>query len=77
MIGMQLHPPAMGFEFIEDGHSHCAVEYFSSGISGMYKNTVWMDRDADPRMRLVLAAAMTAVLELKCNEPPPEPADQK
>jgi len=77
MLTMDFHPPAMGFEFIEDGRSLCAVEYFSSGIAGMHKNTVWMDRTADLRMRLVLAAAMTAVLELKCQEPPAELPDQK
>jgi len=71
-LGMQFRPPAMGYEFIEDGRSLCAVEYFSSGISGMYKNTVWMAKSADPRLRLVLAAAMTSVLELKCQEPPSE-----
>lgn len=69
-LAMQFRPPAMGYEFIEDGRSLCAVEYFSSGISGMYKNTVWMDMSADPRLRLVLAAAMTSVLELKCQEAP-------
>ena len=67
-LGMGFHPPAMGYEFIQDGHSLCAVEYFSSGISGFYKNTVWMDRSADSRLRLVLAAAMTSVLELKCEQ---------
>jgi len=77
MLGMHFHPGAMGYEFIEQGHSLCAVEYFSSGISGMYKNTVWMDKSADPRLRLVLAAAMTSVLELKCQELPSEPAEQK
>ena len=76
-LGMQFHPGAMGYEFIEDSHSLCAVEYFSSGISGMYKNTVWMEKSADPRLRLVLAAAMTSVLELECQELPTEPADQK
>jgi hypothetical protein len=76
-LAMQFHPPAMGYEFVEDGRSLCAVEYFSSGISGMYKNTVWMDKSADPRLRLVLAAAMTSVLELKCQEPPSDPPAQK
>lgn len=66
-LTMGLRPPAMGYEFIEDGRSLCAVEYFSSGISGLFKNTVWMDKSADPRLRLVLAAAMTSVLELKCE----------
>ena len=76
-LGMQFHPPAMGYEFIEAGHSLCAVEYFSSGISGMYKNTVWMDKSADPRLRLMLAAAMTSVLELKCDQPPSEQPAEK
>lgn len=67
-LTLQFAPPAMGYEFVEDGHSLCAVEYFSSGISGQFKNTVWMHRNADPRLQLVLAAAMTAVLELKCAE---------
>ena len=43
----------------------------------MYKNTVWMEKSADPRLRLVLAAVMTSVLELECQELPTEPADQK
>src|SRR5262249_51950922 len=76
-VAMQFHPPAMGFEFVEAGRSLGAVEYFSSGISGMYKNTVWMAKDADPRMRLVLAAAMTAVLELECQEQPAEESAEK
>jgi hypothetical protein len=75
MLGFQFRPPAMGYEFIEDGRSLCAVEYFSSGIYGWYKNTVWMDMSADPRLRLVLAAAMTSVLELKCQ--PSGPSVQK
>jgi hypothetical protein len=76
MFAMSVHPPAMGYEFIEGGRSLGAVEYFSSGISGMYKNTVWMNRSADPRLRLVLAAAMTSVLQLKCEALPTEPPDQ-
>jgi hypothetical protein len=64
-IGMSFKPPAMGYEFVENGRSLCAVEYFSSGLAGFAKNTVWMDRNADPRLRLVLAAAMTAVLQLE------------
>jgi hypothetical protein len=75
MLSIEFHPPAMGYEFVEDGHSHCAVEYFSSGASGQYKNTIWMNKSADPRLRLVLAAAMTSVLELKCQEIPYDPDD--
>ena len=64
-VGMSFRPPAMGYEFTENGRSVCAVEYFSSELAGPAKNTVWMDRTADPRLRLVLAAAMTAVLHLE------------
>jgi hypothetical protein len=64
---MQFSPPAMGYEFVEGGQSLCAVEYFSSGISGSHKNTIWMRKNTDPRMELVLAAALTSVLELECT----------
>ena len=75
-LSLQFAPPAMGYEFIEDGQSLCAVEYFSSGVSGSFKNTIWMHRSADARLQLVLAAAMTAVLELECAalQGPAEPA---
>jgi hypothetical protein len=77
-LKLQFAPPAMGYEFIEDGRSLCAVEYFSSGISGSFKNTVWMSRDADARLQLVLAAAMTALLEFECAtmEGPAGPAEK-
>jgi len=64
-LSMSIHPPAMGYEFVENGRALCAVEYFASGLAGSAKNTVWMDRNADPRLRLILAAAMTAVMQLK------------
>ena len=76
-LGLQLAPPAMGYEFIEDGRSLSALEYFSSGLAGAHKNTVWMRRGADARLQLVLAAAMTAVLELKCAEGGPELPDRE
>jgi len=65
LLTMSVHPPAMGYEFVEDGRSLCAVEYFSEGLAGSAKNKVWMDRNADPRLQLVLAAAMTAVLQME------------
>lgn len=63
----QFIPPAMGYEFIEDGQSRCALEYFSSGLGGSHKNTIWMRRSTDARLQLVLAAAMTAVLQMQCT----------
>jgi len=75
LVTMTFRPPAMGYEFVEDGRSLCAVEYSSSAVARAFKNTVWMDRNADPRTQLVLAAAMTAVLQLKIQdaEAPAEP----
>jgi len=67
MLSMALRPPAMGYEFVEDGRSLCAVEYLSTALAGPLKNTVWMNRNLDPRMQLILAAAMTAVLELEAE----------
>ena len=63
MLMLSVNPPAMGFEFAEDGRALCAVEYFSAGFGGSHKNTVWMDRNLEPRLQLVLAAAMTALLQ--------------
>ncbi|MGH7741150.1 MAG: hypothetical protein ACRENS_03925 [Candidatus Eiseniibacteriota bacterium] len=73
-LSMSVRPPAMGYEFVEEGRPLCAVEYFSTALAGPLKNTVWMSRGADPRMQLVLAAAIAAVLELKseANEAPAE-----
>jgi hypothetical protein len=78
-LKLQLAPPAMGYEFIEDGRSLCALEYFSSGLSGSFKNTVWMSRNLDARLQLVLAAAMTALLEFECTaiEGPAGPVEQE
>ena len=64
---VSLTVPAFGFEFVEDGRSLGAVQYCggsSGGPAGMYKYVVWMRRDLDARMKLVLAAAMTTILQL-------------
>jgi len=57
---------AAGYEFIENGQSLCALQYFG----GTFGNTtlVWMLRSLDTRTRLMLAAAMTAVLQMKSME---------
>ena len=65
LLGISVHPPSMGYEFLEDGRALCAVEYFSAGLGGSHKNTIWLDRTADPRLQVVLAAAMTAVLQME------------
>jgi hypothetical protein len=55
-----------GFEFFESKHSICALQY--SGPFGMNKNIVWIYRDFDPKMKLILAATATAILQLKLTE---------
>ena len=51
--------PAVGYEFFEDGRSLGAVQY--SGVQPA--QFVWLDRTLDARTKLLLAAAMTAVLQ--------------
>ncbi|HEV2669778.1 MAG TPA: hypothetical protein VGU74_01690 [Gemmatimonadales bacterium] len=54
-------PPAIGFEFVEGGRSVGAVQYF--GGSNALNRFVWIDRSLDARTKLILAAAMTAILQ--------------
>ena len=54
--------PALGYEFLEDGRSLGAIQY----IGGLWRPAqfVWLDRNLDARTKLLLAAAMTAVLQV-------------
>jgi hypothetical protein len=54
--------PALGYEFVEDGRSLGAIQY----IGGLWRPAqyVWLDRNLDARTKLLLAAAMTAVLQV-------------
>jgi len=54
--------PALGYEFIENGRSLGALQ-FSGGLFGI-TYLVWIDRSLDRKMKLILAAAMTAALQL-------------
>jgi len=55
--------PAMGFEFIENNIPLCAVQYFGGGILGTFnKNYVWIDKNIEPEMKIILAAAMSAIM---------------
>jgi len=56
-------PPALGYEFVENGQSLGALQFFS-GAAGRAP-IVWIHRSLDARMKLILAAAMTAVLQVK------------
>ncbi len=55
--------PALGYEFIESGQSLCAVQYFSGSFD--FTQVVWMHSGLDARTKLILAAAMTAVLQVR------------
>ncbi len=57
--------PALGYEFSEDGMALGAVQYFGGGILGANKDIVYLRRDLEPRTKLLLAAAMTAILQAK------------
>jgi len=57
--------PALGYEFIENNKSLGAMQYFGGGALGYNKNIVWLRSDLDERMKLILAAAMTSVLQFK------------
>lgn len=56
--------PAKGYEFIENGKSLCAVQYYGGGMMGMNKNIIWLRSDLDPKEKLMLAAAMTALMQV-------------
>ena len=57
--------PALGYEFKENNESLCAVQYYGGGALGSNKNIVWIKSELDPRMKLILAAAMTSLMQLK------------
>src|SRR6185312_13595217 len=57
--------PAAGYEFIEDGKSLSALQYAGGGLLPTNKNIIWLNNALNPKMKLVLAAVMTAILELK------------
>jgi len=40
-----------------------AVQFYGGGIAGLNKNIIWIHRGLETKMKLMLAAAMTAVLQ--------------
>jgi len=56
--------PAKGYEFIENGKSLCAVQYYGGGMMGMNKNIIWIRSELSPEEKLILASAMTALLQV-------------
>lgn len=56
--------PAKGYEFVEDGKALCAMQYYGGGMLGSNKSIIWMRSELDSREQLILAAAMTALLQV-------------
>ncbi len=59
--------PALGYEFIENGQSVAALQYYGGGALGMNKNIVWLHNSLDAKIKLILAAAGTAILQIKAD----------
>lgn len=68
-LGVLLNLPAMGYEFIENEQSLCAMQYYGGGVLGTNKNIIWLKSDLDANMKLIYAAAMTAILQISQIEP--------
>ncbi|WP_242095132.1 hypothetical protein [Aestuariivivens sediminicola] len=60
--------PALGYEFLENGNAICAVQYFGGGALGYNKNRIWIDSNLNEEMKLILAASMVAIMQLKLSE---------
>lgn len=59
------YPPA-GYELFERGQSLGALQYNS--IRAIYDDIIWINRELDTKMKLILAASMTAILQAKISE---------
>ena len=62
--------PAAGYELVENGASIAALQYYGGGMLGMNKNIIWINRNLDAKMKLILAATLSAVLQKKMNDMP-------
>jgi hypothetical protein len=60
--------PALGYEFREESQFPCALQYWGGGMLGANKNIIWLNRDLESRMKLILSAAMTAIIQVKFSE---------
>jgi hypothetical protein len=59
--------PARGYQFSDEGKAIGAVQYYAGGALGLFKNVVYLRRDIEPQTKLLLAAAMTAIMQVKLN----------
>lgn len=56
--------PALGYEFVENDRALCALQYYGGGAFGTNKNVIWLRKDLDATTKLILSAAMTALLQV-------------
>lgn len=54
--------PARGYQFIEDDKTLSALQYLGAGAFGMNKCYAWLHNNTDPNTKLILSAAMIALL---------------
>jgi hypothetical protein len=59
--------PARGYQFFEADRPIAAVQYLGAGAFGFNKNVVYLRRDLDAQTRLMLAAAMSVIMQAKIN----------
>jgi hypothetical protein len=57
--------PALGYEFVKDNTGLGAVQYHSGGMGGELKMIVYLNTNMDADIKLLLAAASTAIMQIK------------
>lgn len=57
--------PAFGYELRENGQALAALQFYGGGAWGGNKSIFWLPQDDEPKMKLLLAAALSAVLQHK------------
>ncbi len=67
--------PALGFVFRENDKPLSAVQHFGGGLLGQNKSRIWIHDEAGPDLSLVLAAAMTTILEYKAETAYPDESE--
>ena len=61
--------PALGYQLHENGNYIAAVQYYGGGALGFNKNIIWIKKEQDTKMKMLLAAAMTAIMQIKVETP--------
>jgi len=55
--------PALGYALYENDQACAAVQYYGGGLLGSNKNIVWIRNDLDNKKKLILAAALTTIMQ--------------